>query len=123
MAVVLGGCEVGQDWYEYRREPPREPPRDTPLNLAPVFTLVFVAPLETGLGDPITLSAAATAVGDGKLSFRWEGKGGTIAKPTAKETTYTCAVAGKHTLTVRASSPGGTAVMSIPVTCSGKGDH
>ena len=120
MTLVLAGCGVGQDWYEYRPEPARE---EAPPNRGPVFTLVFVAPLETSLGGEVQLSAAAKAVDDGPVSFRWEGKGGVIKKPTAGETTYTCAVQGTHTLAVRASSPSGSSVMTIPVTCADKGDH
>ena len=83
---------------------------------------MFLAPLETGIGGQIMLSAAATAP-DGSVTYRWEGEGGLIKKPTAPETTFTCTAEGKHTVVVRASSRGGTSTMSVPVTCAGGGDH
>jgi hypothetical protein len=121
LTLALAGCDVEREWYEYHHEPPPQAERSE--NRQPVFTLVFVAPLETGIGGDIALSAAAKAVGDGSVSFRWEGKGGVIKKPTAPETTFTCRVAGRHTLAVRATSADGTATMSVPITCLAKGDH
>jgi hypothetical protein len=121
LTLAFAGCHVEREWYEYHAEPP--PQAEHAANRQPVFTLVFVAPLETGIGGDIALSAAAKAVGDGSVSFRWEGKGGVIKKPTAPEATYTCRVEGMHTVTVRATSADGTASMTVPVTCIAKGDH
>ena len=67
------------------------------------------------------LSAAATSA-DGSVTYRWEGKGGVIKKPTAPETTFTCTAVGTHTVVVRAYSRTGASTMSVPVTCTGDGD-
>jgi len=117
VALSLAGCNVGPQVFEYHG-PEGKP---TPINLAPVLTVVFVAPLETAIGARITLSADAKNAPGDAMSFKWEGGGGTIADPGAANTTYTCKAEGRHDLAVSVTTKHGSAALGVTVSCV-KGD-
>jgi hypothetical protein len=116
--AALCGCDVGQPWFEYRVEPAPTAARPSPPPARePEFTIVLVAPLETTIGNPITLSAEAESPDGDTPAFRWRAVGGIISEPEESDTTYTCLTRGHRDVTVTASTRGGTTAMAIPVTC------
>ena len=84
----------------------------------PEITLVFVAPLQTAVGDRIDLSAEATDPDGDVVTYRWRGTGGTVAEPMAPNTTYTCKARGTQTLSIQVSDRRGcTKSEVVTVTC------
>jgi hypothetical protein len=116
--AALTGCEVGQPWFEYRLEPAGTPRPVPSSSHEPELTVVLVAPLETTIGNKITLSASAQSPDGDVPSFLWHAVGGVIAEPQASDTTYTCLTEGQRDITVRALARGGSDSMSVSVVCS-----
>lgn len=77
-----------------------------------------IAPLEVSVGG--TIHVKATPVQSGRsMSFGWKASAGVFANPTAPSTTYECAVAGSHTLTLEVESGTCKTSVTAPVTCLG----
>ncbi|MBW2629671.1 MAG: hypothetical protein JRE45_18935 [Deltaproteobacteria bacterium] len=70
------------------------------LNVCPELTKVVVSPLQTSIGDEITLSATAFDPEGDPITFFWFGGGGEIADSSAPSTTYTCERVGEHVIYV-----------------------
>lgn len=70
------------------------------LNLCPELTKVVVSPLQTSIGDEITLSATAFDPEGDPITFFWFGGRGEIADSSAPSTTYTCERVGEHAINV-----------------------
>jgi hypothetical protein len=117
LLVLLGACDVGDEYFVYRTEPP--PSGGGPPNHAPEITLIFVAPLETGVGSPVTLSGAAIDADGDPVELRWAPPHGlgSIQDPKASDTTFTCRKAGSGTITLIASDGKTERSQSVPVTC------
>ncbi|MES1207010.1 MAG: hypothetical protein ABUS79_13820, partial [Pseudomonadota bacterium] len=75
-----------------------------PGDTAPTITSVVVAPAQTAVGGPISVSVTASDpdIGD-TLTYAWTATAGSFANPTAQSTTYTSNVAGTQTLTITVS--------------------
>jgi len=86
-------------------------------NRSPEITLVFVAPLQTNVGYPVTLSGAADDPDGDSLKLRWTALTGFIADPKAADTTYTCKIKGPDTVTFLVSDGQRLRSQSVQVTC------
>ena len=90
------------------------------FNICTQLTKVVVSPLQTSVGNDITLmSQAFDAEGD-TIKYVWSGDGGSIADPSAANTTYTCQEVGEHMVTVMATDNDvycKMATWTVPVTC------
>ncbi len=116
-SALVVSCELGPEWYRFHREYPGSTDAGSG-NHPPELTLVFVAPLQAGIGDRIELSAEAADPDGDALAFRWTATNGAIARPRAANTSYTCKARGSHTLTVTVSDGGGHEDrLDVPVKC------
>lgn len=70
------------------------------INLCPVISSYAVAPLQTSVGNSILLHGQGTDADSASVELMWSATGGTIADPTANDTTYTCQVVGTQTITL-----------------------
>ena len=70
------------------------------LNACPGLAKVVVSPLQTSIGDEITLSATGFDPEDDPIFYYWFGGGGEIADSMAPSTTYTCERVGNHRISV-----------------------
>lgn len=116
VSAALVACG-GDEYFVYRAGPTggSEAP-----NHAPEITLVFVAPLETDIGFPITLSGAASDADGDPVTLRWAARNGfgTIADTTAPDTTYTCKKKGPDTIVLIVSDGRTERTAGVPITCS-----
>ncbi len=70
------------------------------LNICPALTQAVVAPLQTSLGNIITVGSQAHDPDDGTIQYTWTANSGTFANPSAPDTFYTCEQTGNHQLTI-----------------------
>ena len=94
------------------------------VNYCPRIVSGVIKPLQTSVGNDITVYAEAEDLEGDSLEYRWSGAGGTFADPTAKATTYTCLEEGDHWLRVEASDDGFdycTCYYEALITCVGDG--
>jgi hypothetical protein len=117
--LVLTGCQVGDEFFTFPFLGQHDVVADAGhTNHPPELTAVFVAPLQTGVGSTITLSARAQDPDGDLVTYLWTGTGGKIDQPRAADTTYTCKDKGTHAVAIVARDPGGlTAVSVIAIAC------
>ena len=80
----------------------------------------MVSPLQTSVGNDIDLSAQGEDVEGDPISYQWSASGGSIADPSAQDTTYTCEEVGEQIITITVSDDDGVYCMddwAVPVTC------
>jgi hypothetical protein len=90
------------------------------FNICAELAKVVVSPLQTSVGNDIDLSVATMDVEGDEVAIAWSATGGSIADPSAAQTTYTCAEIGDHSITVNVSDDGFERCMhdwTVPVTC------
>ena len=90
------------------------------FNICAELTKAVVSPLQTSVGNDISLSAQAFDEEGDTITYSWTGNGGSIADPTAASTTYTCQDVGDHTVTIMVTDNDvycRMATWTIPVTC------
>ena len=90
------------------------------FNICTELTKAVVSPLQTSVGNDISLSAQAFDEEGDDITYSWTGTGGSIADPTAASTTYTCQDVGEHTVTIMVTDNDvycRMATWTIPVTC------
>lgn len=76
------------------------------FNICAELAKVVVSPLQTSVGNDITLSAQAQDVEGDAVEFEWTATGGTVADPAAADTSYTCGEVGDQLITVTVSDDG-----------------
>ena len=90
------------------------------FNICTQLTKAVVSPLQTSVGNDISLSAQAFDEEGDAIHYIWTGAGGSIADPSAASTTYTCQDVGDHTVTIMVTDNDvycRMATWTIPVTC------
>jgi phosphodiesterase/alkaline phosphatase D-like protein len=90
------------------------------INICAQLAKVVVSPLQTSIGNDIDLSALGEDVEGDDISYAWSATGGSIDDASAQATTYTCEVAGEHTITITVSDDDGEYCMddwTVSVTC------
>jgi hypothetical protein len=90
------------------------------INTCAEVRVVVVSPLQTSVGNQISLSAIANDDDDDPIQYLWTATGGPIADPTEASTTYTCEEVGDHDITVSVSDDGFDFCIddyNVPVTC------
>lgn len=90
------------------------------LNTCAQLDFAVASPLQTSIGNQITLSASGSDADGDPVAYLWTGTGGSIANPTASSTTYTCVEAGDQTITITVSDDDFdycTDDYTVPVTC------
>ena len=90
------------------------------FNICTELTKAVVSPLETSVGNDISLSAQAFDEEGDDIHYIWTGDGGSIADPSAASTTYTCQEVGDHTVTIMVTDNDvycRMATWTVPVTC------
>ncbi|MFZ1865987.1 MAG: hypothetical protein WAU39_17330, partial [Polyangiales bacterium] len=96
------------------------------FNICAELTKMVVSPLQTSVGNDISLFAAAQDEEEDPITYMWTSNSGSIADPMATSTTYTCTEVGDDEITVLVTDDGGTYCMSmwtVPVTCvAGEGN-
>jgi hypothetical protein len=83
-----------------------ELPVDAQINYCPKVIKAMAAPLQTSIGNDISVYAIADDPEDDPIEYRWTGTGGRFADPNAAATTYTCEKEGDHWLKVEVSDDG-----------------
>jgi hypothetical protein len=76
------------------------------FNVCSELAKVVVSPLETSVGNDISLDAQAVDVEQDDIEFLWTAEGGTIADANAASTTYTCDSVGEGSVTITVSDDG-----------------
>jgi 2',3'-cyclic-nucleotide 2'-phosphodiesterase (5'-nucleotidase family) len=76
------------------------------LNVCAQLTKVIVAPLATGVGETIDVSAQAFDAEDNDIQAQWTATAGSFADASAAETTYTCDVEGTQLVRATVSDDG-----------------
>jgi hypothetical protein len=118
--LFLTGCQVGDEFFTFPFLGQHDVVADGGRrpNQPPELTAVFVAPLQTGVGSTIALSARARDPDGDLVTYYWTGTGGEIDQPRAADATYTCKTKGTHAVAIVVRDPGGlTAVSVIDVAC------
>jgi len=90
------------------------------FGVCPALQRAIVSPLQTSVGNDIDLSALASDVEGDPIEYEWTASGGSIADPSAMQTTYTCEEVGDHTVTIDVSDDGFDVCIdrwTVPVTC------
>ncbi|MEM7437234.1 MAG: hypothetical protein AAF436_18915 [Myxococcota bacterium] len=88
------------------------------------LTKVVVSPLQTSLGNDITLSAEATDANDDPIAFRWTATADAIGNPVLPQTRFTCLEAGQVDITIAVSDDDFVHCddsWTVPVTCVDQG--
>lgn len=115
LAALVASCTASEEAFLYGSDVPADAANIR--NHSPEITLVFVAPLQTNLGSPVALSGAADDPDGDSLKLRWTAVTGAIADPKAADTTYTCRLRGKDTITFLVSDGRRLKSQSVQVTC------
>ena len=90
------------------------------FNICSELTKVVVSPLQTSVGNDISLLSAAVDEEGDPISYMWSSHSGSLADPTAASTSYTCTEVGDDDITILVSDDGGSYCMSmwtVRVTC------
>ncbi|HEY0464501.1 MAG TPA: lamin tail domain-containing protein, partial [Polyangiaceae bacterium] len=90
------------------------------LNVCPVIDSLSVSPAETTVGNAVGLSAAGSDTDHvpSALSYAWTSTSGTIAGPSAANTSLTCTTVGTVTVTLTVSDGDCSDTLTQIVTCS-----
>jgi hypothetical protein len=70
------------------------------LNICPELTKAVVAPLQTSIGNVITVRSQAEDPEGDTIEYSWTAENGTFANPSAPATFYTCEETGNDHLTI-----------------------
>ena len=70
------------------------------LDRCPRMTAFAAAPLETNVGETVTLTSSAVDDDGTAVTYAWTATGGTFANPAAANTTWTCPAVGSYDLTL-----------------------
>jgi len=92
------------------------------INVCAEILQVIVSPLQTSLGNVISLSVNAQDEDGDPIEYFWSGTGGTVADPAAASTTYTCGELGAQSITIMVSDDAFEDCIdevTVPVTCVG----
>jgi methionine-rich copper-binding protein CopC len=81
------------------------------LNVCPDVDFLFVAPLQTAVGGPISVEAHASDSDGDTITYAWSATDGSFAAATAASTTYTCSAPGEQTITVAINDGGSCTTM------------
>ncbi len=96
--AVLLRCKVGERFGAVRV--------NGKLNICAELTKAVIAPLQTSVGNVITVrSQAEDAEGD-TIEYAWTANSGTFANPSAAATFYTCEETGNHQLSISVTDDG-----------------
>jgi hypothetical protein len=90
------------------------------FNICAQLTKMVVAPLQTSVGNDISLFSTASDEEGDPIAYMWSSHSGSIADPVAASTTYTCTEVGDDDITVLVTDDDGTYCMSmwtVRVTC------
>ncbi len=110
--MVILNCKLPQDLGSVRV--------NGKLNICAQLTKMVVAPLQTSVGNDISLFSTASDEEGDPIAYMWSSHSGSIANPAAPSTTYTCTEAGDDDITVLVTDDDGTHCMSmwtVRVTC------
>ena len=94
------------------------------FNICPSLSKVVVAPLQTSLGNAISVYAEALDAEGDPIDYAWTADSGSFQDPSAPDTIYTCEETGEHEITISVSDDGGRHCMdswAVDVTCVGSG--
>jgi len=89
-------------------------------NTCAEITRVIISPLQTSVGNDISLSAVAIDDEGDAIQYLWSGTGGSIAEPDAASTTYSCGEVGEQSITIAVSDDDFVSCIdevTVPVTC------
>ncbi|MGB5219494.1 MAG: hypothetical protein WBN60_00580, partial [Polyangiales bacterium] len=81
------------------------------FNICAQLAKVVVSPLQTSVGNEIDLSAQGDDVEGDPIAYQWSASGGSIADPSAQDTTYTCEEVGEQIITITVSDDDGVYCM------------
>jgi hypothetical protein len=70
------------------------------INLCPTLDAWGASPLQTSVGGIINVNASGSDATDPQITYLWTADAGSFANPNVAATTYTCTVAGPHTLRI-----------------------
>ena len=88
------------------------------FNICAQVAKVVVSPLQTSVGNDITLSAQAVDTEGDDVTFEWTASGGSIADASAADTSYTCGEVGEQSITITVSDdPECMDDWTVAVTC------
>ena len=90
------------------------------FNICAELIKAVVSPLQTSVGNDISLSSQALDQEGDAITYSWTASGGSIADPSASATTYTCQEMGDHDITISVTDNDeycDMASWTIPVTC------
>ncbi len=76
------------------------------VNTCATIDLVVVSPLQTSIGNVVSLAANASDIDGDAIEYLWTGAGGSIDEPTEVSTFYTCEELGSHMVNVSVSDDG-----------------
>jgi hypothetical protein len=118
LGLFLTGCQVGDELFTFPFLHNNPEADGGHANHPPELTVVLVAPLQTGVGSTITLSARARDPDGDLVTYQWTGTGGKIDQPRAADTIYTCKEKGTHAVAIVVRDSGGlTAVSVVDIVC------
>jgi hypothetical protein len=110
--AVLVRCSTGQRFGAVRV--------NGKLNICPELTKAVVAPLQTSIGNIITVRSQAEDPEGDTIRYSWTADSGTFANPSAADTFYTCEETGNHQLTISVTDDGAEYCVdswTVDVTC------
>lgn len=81
------------------------------LNVCPDVNFLFVAPLQTAVGGPISVEADAEDPDGDTITFVWSATDGSFADEESAATSYTCSAPGEQTITVTINDGGNCTTM------------
>jgi hypothetical protein len=90
------------------------------FNICPELTKAVVAPLQTSLGNIITVGSDAHDLEGDPIQYSWTANSGTFANPSAPDTFYTCEQTGSHQLTISVTDDGAKHCIdtwTVDITC------
>jgi secreted PhoX family phosphatase len=95
------------------------------FNICTELAKMIVSPLETSVGGTIDLSAIGEDAEGDDFEYLWTAEGGTVADPSAADTTFTCDTEGEGFVAVTVSDDGfdycDSGTWTVAVTCVGDG--
>ena len=90
------------------------------FNICAELTKVIVSPLQTSVGNDIDLQSSAVDQEGDPITYSWTSNSGSIADPSAANTTYTCTTEGPDEITISVTDDGFdycTSFWRVPVNC------
>ena len=95
------------------------------FNICADLAKMVVSPLETSVGNDIVLSALGEDAEGDEFEYMWTAQGGTVADPSAADTTFTCETEGEGFVAVTVSDDGfdfcDSGTWTVAVSCVGDG--